>query len=152
MKPKILTALLILVALLIVTSAWAVIVSITPRSKEKTVSTAGVLAIGDFGIYWELNCSNVATFIDWGTIDVGANSSVTVYVRHEGTVPFVLNYTLSNWNPANASDFITFSWDYDNRTLDIDNVMSLNLSVEVSPLTTGITNFSFDITVVSDAP
>jgi len=112
------------------------------------VSSTGVIAIGDFGIYWEQNCSTVVTHIDWGTIEVGDNASRTVYVQHEGTVPLTLYYSTSNWVPDNASDFITFLWDYDNRTLNPDEVVPVTLTVEVSPLITGIETFSFDITIV----
>jgi len=149
LKTKPLIIIAVLAACLIVTTTWGVILTLNPRSREKTLPMSGVIAIGDFGIYWEANCSTHVTSINWGTIEAGANSSVTVYVQHEGTVPFTLYYVLSGWNPVNTSEFITLGWDYDNATINTDDVIPITLTLNVSPLTTGIAEFAFYITIFS---
>jgi len=118
---------------------------------SRLISTSGVVALGDVGIYWEPECLNNVTFIDWGAIEVGQNTSQRVFVRHEGTVNLRLSYNTSDWIPTNASDYINLVWDYDNRTFLPDEILPVTFTLLVSPETTGITTFSFDIMAFTES-
>jgi hypothetical protein len=74
---------------------------------------------------------------------------VTIYVRNEGNVAATLSKTAQNWNPSSASTYITLNWNYAGQTLAVYQVLQVNLSLTVSPTISGITNFTFDITVTA---
>jgi hypothetical protein len=54
----------------------------------------------------------------------------------------------SNWNPPNAADYISLSWNYGGQTIGANQVLAVTLSLSISSNIQGITTFSFDIVVV----
>lgn len=94
---------------------------------------------------------NQITSIDWGTIDVGTNANHNIYVKNNGTIPITLTMITLNWNPSNASTFLTLSWNYTGQTIDPDQTLPLTLNLAVAPETSGFIDFSFDILFVGGA-
>ena len=94
---------------------------------------------------------NVST-VEWGTLYPNSSSSQRILVSNNGTIPVVLELQASNFNPANASLFLTLSWDYSGKTLAPTESMIITLILTVSPEIQGIDKFSFAITIfVSEA-
>jgi hypothetical protein len=54
----------------------------------------------------------------------------------------------SNWNPSNASGYMSLSWDYGEQSIDVDEVVQVTFTLSVDAGIEGITSFSFDITIV----
>jgi len=118
--------------------------------RNRTISNAGsVTAIG-VGVYWDQACASTVSSIDWGTMEPGMNVNKTVYIRNEGNTAVTLNMTTSNWNPSSASSYMTLSWDYGGQPLTATEVRQVKLTLSVSQSITGITSFSFDITIAAN--
>ena len=118
--------------------------------RNQTISNAGsVKAIG-VGVYWDQACASTVSSIDWGVIEPGMNVNKTVYIRNEGNLAATLNMTTSGWNPSSAWSFMTLSWDYGGQTLAVNEVKQVKLTLAVSPSITGITTFSFVITIAAN--
>jgi len=132
-------ALSILGALIIVASG--ALISYVTISNTGNVKTVGV------GVYWEAVCTNRVSSISWGTIEPGSKTNVTVYIRNEGTSSATLSLSTSNWSPASASAYISLGWDYSGKVLSPNEVVQVKLTLSISSSITGITNFSFDITI-----
>ena len=113
---------------------------------QRIPNTGGVKAVG-VGVYWDSDCTDNVTSIDWGFLEPGEASNVTVYIQNEGNTPVVLNMTTDNWNPASASDNITLTWDREDYVLDSDSVVQTVLTLSVSSDISEVTSFSFDITI-----
>ena len=119
--------------------------------RNQTITNAGsVMAIG-VGVYWDQACANTVSSIDWGIIEPSMNVNKTIYIRNEGNTAATLNMTTSNWDPSSASSYMALSWDYSGQTLTVNEVRQVKLTLAVSPDITGITNFSFDITIAANA-
>jgi len=99
------------------------------------------------GVYWDNNCGNTVSFVDWGIVEPGSVKNVVVYVRNEGNSPVSLSMFGDNWNPSEASNYMTLSWDYASQTVDPQEVVQTTLTLSTSPSIEGITNFSFDIII-----
>lgn len=99
----------------------------------------------DIGVYWDENCSVSAHSIDWGVLRLGGVKEVVLYVRNEGNESFLLFLTPTNWNPKNASLYLSFSWHCDYPNIGVGEVVKVTHSLHVSPYTRGISSFSFDI-------
>jgi len=112
-----------------------------------TISNTGSIKGIGVGIYWDSACISKTSSIDWGVVDPGSNKTVTVYVRNEGNVAVTLSKTTQNWNPSSASSYMTLTWNYAGQTLAVNQVLQIKLFLVVSPTTSGITNFSFDIII-----
>jgi len=110
-------------------------------------SVGTVKALG-VGVYWDSGCSQTVSSIDWGLAEPGAVKNVTVYIRNEGNAPITLSLQTANWNPPNAADYISLSWNYSGQTIGANQVVVVTLSLSISSNIEGITTFSFDIVVV----
>jgi hypothetical protein len=137
LKP--LAVLLSLVALTVVASGF-IQSSIRIRG-QGTVKAVGV------GVFWDSNCTNSVSFIDWGMVEPGSMNNVTVYVRNEGNVAASLSLATENWNPSSASDYLTLSWNYDGQQLNPQEAIPVTLTLSVSSSVEGIESFSFDIII-----
>ena len=117
--------------------------SITMNS---TISVSAVEASG-VGIYWDRNCNNEVPSIDWGTLEPGSVKKKMFYVRDEGEEPLCLTLSTANWNPPNASRYLSLWWDAEGRWMEHGEVLQSTLTLSVSRYIEGITSFSFDILV-----
>jgi len=137
LKP--LAVLLSIVALTVLASGFM-------QSSVRIVGRGTVKAVG-VGVFWDSNCTNPVSFIDWGMVEPGSINNVTVYMRNEGNVAASISLATGNWNPSNAFDYLALSWNYDGRQLNPLEVAQVTLILTVSSSVQGITSFSFDIII-----
>jgi hypothetical protein len=137
LKP--LAVLLSIVALTVLASGFT-------QSSVRIRGSGTVKAVG-VGVFWDSNCTNPVSFIDWGMVEPGSMNNVTVYVRNEGNVAASISLATENWNPSNASDYLALSWNYDGRQLNSLEVVQVTLTLNVSSSVQGIESFSFDIII-----
>lgn len=126
------------------TSTIAVVEAVSNR---KGVPNQGKVKAVNLGLYWDNACTNTTVAVDWGLFSPGAASSVTLYVRNEGSSAVKLNLTTRNWNPANASEHITLTWNREGQVFEPQTVATATLTLSVSANISGITDFSFDTLV-----
>ena len=113
----------------------------------RTISNSGSITAVGVGVYSDSACKTALSAISWGTVNPGDVKNYTVYVRNEGTVSVTLSMTVSNWNPSSASSYITLTWNKEKSTLTAGQVVSAVLTLSVSSSVSGVTSFSFDITI-----
>jgi hypothetical protein len=116
---------------------------------SRTISNVGSVKGIGVGIYWDSTCTNTTSSINWGLLEPGSNKVVTVYVRNEGNTVATLSKATGNWNPSTASSYLTLNWNYADQTLSVNQVLQIKLTLVVSSTISGITNFSFDITITA---
>ena len=102
------------------------------------------------GVYQEVECVNEVSSIDWGEIDAGSSKNVTVYVKNLGNRPVTLSLDTQNWSPPEAQNYMSVDWDYDGSPLNPDAVLQVQIVLTVSANITDITDFSFEIIVISE--
>jgi len=113
----------------------------------RTISNSGSVTAVGVGVYSDSACKTALTAISWGTVNPGDVKNYTVYVKNEGTVSVTLSMTVSNWNPPSASSYITLTWNQEKSTLTAGQVVPAVLTLSVSSSVSGVTSFSFDITI-----
>jgi hypothetical protein len=129
----------------IVLASIAVVYALT--SVSVYLSSVGTVKALGVGVYWDSGCSQTVSSIDWGLAEPGAVKNVTVYMRNEGNAPITLSLQTSNWNPPNAADYISLSWDYGGQAIGVNQVVAVTLSLSISSNIQGITTFSFDVVI-----
>jgi hypothetical protein len=134
-------------AVLVAVATFAVVEAV---SNGNGFSNQAKLKAVDLGLYWDNACTNATDGVNWGSFSPGASSSVTLYVRNQGDSTVKLNLTTRNWNPANAYELITLTWNREGQELKPQMVTVATLSLSVSPNINGITNFSFDTIVTAE--
>ena len=113
----------------------------------RTVSNSGSVTAVGVGLYSDIGCTTALSAISWGTVNPGDVKTYTIYVKNTGNVPVTLNMTVSNWNPSSASSYITLTWNKEKYVLPATQVVSAVLTLSVSSSVSGVTSFSFDITI-----
>ena len=116
---------------------------------NRTISSAGLVRGIGVGIYWNSACTNRTSSINWGLIDPGSTKTITVYVRNEGNTAATLSKATANWNPTTASSYLSLNWGYADQILSVSQVLQIKLTLAVSSTISGITSFSFDITIIA---
>jgi len=99
------------------------------------------------GIYWDADCTTAVSAISWGSLTPGTFRDVRVYFKNEGDVALRLHLITTNWDPPEASEHISLTWNYDGRTLNPDQVVEVVLKLSLSSNIEGVSSFSFDILI-----
>jgi len=144
------SATLALMAVAAVAIVAAALVSAALVTSKTVNSTGSVKAVG-VGVYWDSACTNQTSSFGWGVVAPSSTASVTLYVKNNGTVPVTLTASFGNWNPASAASYLTPGWNCTNYVLGNGLVVAAVLTLAVSQSITGVTNFSFDITLTGTA-
>jgi len=111
-------------------------------------NTGSIKAIG-VSVYWDLACTNEVSSLDWSALEPGSAENKTIYIKNTGNAVETLSLDTENWNPANASTYITLTWNYDGLPIDPNGIVEVTMTLTISPSITGITSFSFDILIIS---
>lgn len=118
---------------------------------SRTLSSSGTVNTINVEVFWDVNCTQIITDIDWGVLDPGENTSKTIYVKNTGSTAMMLNLTYSGWNPVEAGTYLSLTWDKEGAIVTVDEVVSTMLTLHVSDTIAGITSYSFDITIAGSA-
>ena len=113
----------------------------------RTISSSGSVTAVGVGLYTDNTCTTAVSSISWGTLNPSDVKTYTMYVKNTGTVPVTLNMTVGNWNPTSASTYISLTWNQEKYVLPAGQVVQAVLTLSVSSSTSGVTTFSFDITI-----
>ena len=146
-ETKVLVGTLLLVVYALALSMASPVMS--PVQFNKTISNTGSITAIGVGIYWNQEATNKVTSIDWGTLEPDSNKNVTVYIKNEEDSAVTLGLYTSNWNPSNTSDYVSLTWDYGGQFINAEEIVQVTLMLSVSADISGITTFSFDITVIA---
>jgi hypothetical protein len=134
------TAILVLSILLLV-----YVLHLFPTSSIHNVSA--LLTDPYVEVFWDRNCTQRVSSIDWGTLAPRMTKTVSVYVQNKSNETCILILTPTGWNPPAAANYLELKQDYENKKIQSSEVVKVTLSLTVSPNIAGITNFSFNIIV-----
>jgi hypothetical protein len=116
-----------------------------------TFSSAGSIQIQTtlgIGVYSDPQCNSELTTASWGTLQPGESQNIICYIKNEGNSPITLSLETSNWSPESATNYLSFDWNYNDQPIAVDATVQIMLTLSVAPNIEGITDFSFDITIV----
>lgn len=100
-------------------------------------------------IYSDSGCKNPVSSLNWGSLDVGSNKSLVLYVRNEGKTNTRLALTVTNWSPADASNYMKITWNYSNRNLNPWSTVKLALTLATAQNTPALASFKCDVIFIA---
>lgn len=116
-------------------------------SKNEGRQPAGSIIPGNVGIYTDSSCTQPLTSIDWGSFSPGESVNKIIYIKNAQSIPLTLNMSPINWNPIQASESITVTWNKENVILVSQQSTEATLTLTVSSNISGISQFSVDIMI-----
>ncbi|MBS7270663.1 MAG: hypothetical protein KIH10_17730 [Candidatus Freyarchaeota archaeon] len=96
-------------------------------------------------VYWDINCTAEIASIDWGILEPSNTKIRIVYVKSISNIPQMLNIQAENWNPPECTEYITLTANPNTVEIQVNEVLEVTLTLNISKDVTGIKNFSFDI-------
>jgi len=102
----------------------------------------------EIDVYEDLACTTVQSSIEWGEIEAGESSSVTIYIKNNGDTDILLGLDSENWTPININDYMTLSWDDYGTALTPGEVRGVSLTLNVDPDCPPMNNFDFDVVII----
>lgn len=118
---------------------------------SKKLSSAGSIQIqttAEIGIYYNLGCTYPLTSLSWGTLEPGGSQAIVCYIKNEGTSALTLSMYPSGWDPTEAGNYLTLSWNYNGNPINPDAVVQITFTLSVDASIEDITTFSFDINII----
>jgi len=115
-----------------------------------TIQMTGNIYTLNVEAFWDSQCTNRCETIDWGWLHPGDSKSLTIYLRNNGNVNATLSLSTANWNPAEAADYISLTWDREGYFMTeqiIQCTFTLTVSTEIQNTT--IQSFSFDAIITA---
>jgi len=125
----------------------AVAVAVLLVSQVRIQGTGVIRAVG-VKVYGDDGLTKEVSAVDWGAIDVGGQSTVTLWIKSNSTVPVTLSLKTEEYNPILAGQYLTLSWSYNGAQLLRGQSVAIDLTLQVSPDIHDVTDFSF-VTVIS---
>jgi hypothetical protein len=114
---------------------------------NKVFSNTGAITTVNVGVFSDIGCTQPLSTLNWGTVSAGSVATETIYVENTGNAAVTLNMTVTGWNPASAASYMSLTWNQEaTRLLAGANVTTI-LTLTVSSSVSGITNFSFNVTI-----
>jgi ABC-type antimicrobial peptide transport system permease subunit len=135
------------------------IIAITIGALLLTVTTAAVLSANqnvplngsitavNLGIYSDSACTQTCSSLNVGTVNPGGTGTQTIYVKNTGNVPETLTMTANNWNPTNATTYLTLTWNQQNTVLPAGQSTQATLTLTAASNTGSLTTFSCSVTL-----
>ena len=113
------------------------------------ISNTATLKLVGIGVFSNANGTCPVTSINWGMLQPGQTANYSAYILSESNVPITLSMYTANWNPANASSYLTLTWNYKAQTIQPHASLPITFSLAVNASIHGIPEFSFDLWIVA---
>ena len=114
---------------------------------QKNIPGTGSIKGLGLGIYWDQQCQNPTSSIDFGVLEPGSQKDYTLYLRNEGNTDLTLNMAAENWDPTEAANYLSLTWNREGLEVSPDQVISFVITLSVSSNIQEISSFSLDITI-----
>jgi hypothetical protein len=114
---------------------------------SQNIPMNGTITAVNLAVYSDSGCTQTVTSLNVGTLNPGATATQTVYIKNTGNVPETLTLTTTNWNPTNATNYLTLSWNRQNTVLNAGSSIQATLTLTAAANTGSLTTFSCDVTL-----
>ncbi len=133
------------IAILVVVASVLVASTLALLTIQWSMHGSGSIKGVGLGVYWDLQCTNATSSLEFGQLEPGSSKDFALYVRNEGDTALTLNMIGENWNPVNAADYLTLTWNREGQQIDPDEVIGCVITLSVSQSIQGVASFSMDI-------
>ncbi|MEM3617882.1 MAG: hypothetical protein QXK47_02275 [Candidatus Bathyarchaeia archaeon] len=146
MQGKTLIVKSLIIAALSITVSLAVGLSLYYAAKQ-LYSTGRIVTVG-LEAFQDQNCTLPLTEINWGTVTINSAYNFTCYLKSTSNMPANLTMYVDDFQPVNASQILTLTWDAENSILKAGEVKKVTFTLTVGSEHYNVTDFSFTIHLI----
>ena len=138
---------LLLVAVVVVLISVVTVASL--NVVQYNITSRGMIHIVTLGVeaFWDENCTNPVTDVDWGILEPSDAGTVSFYLKNTGNTPVILSMTTQDWTPSTSQQYLSLAWDAENATITEGAILGVKMTLSVSPDISGTTDFEFTIVI-----
>jgi len=114
---------------------------------QRTIGAAGVIKGVELGVYFDVQCANATSFLDFGQLEPGSSKNYTLHLRNEGNSAMILNMTSEDWNPTIAADHISLTWNREGYQINADDIIDFIITLKISDNIVSVDSFSLNIVI-----
>jgi hypothetical protein len=129
------------VGLLVGAVAHSTAVNIYRIQNVGTIKSVGVEVYADEAL------TQILIEITWGTLDPGETRNASAWIKNTGNDELKLVLWTENWNPTDAQNSISLSWNYTDTLINAGDSIPVDFILTVNLEICGVSSFSFDIWV-----
>jgi hypothetical protein len=134
---------LVLTASALVVSTFALI------TIQRDIPGSGSIKGVGVGVYMDSTCNNPLSSVNFGLLEAGSQTQITFYLQNEGNADLTLSMTPKDWDPIEAADYISLSWNREGQQIRPNQVTSCVLTLTVSPNIQDISSYGLTITITA---
>ena len=121
---------LLMVIVALVSIACTSLISIMLLTTDNVyLPSLGTIKTINVETYWDENLETKRETLDWGEIETGMSSNLTLYIKSTSNFIVTVNLTVTDWDPQNISDYISITWDYNGTLLNPGDVIPVTLTL-----------------------
>ena len=124
--------LLIVIVAIVSISVTSVVSIMLSRLNDHYLPSLAVIKTIEVETYWDADCTNKTTVIDWGETKPGIAIDKTLYIKSISNFRVTLNLNVTNWSPPDISDYITITWNYNGATLEPGEAIPVTMNLSAS--------------------
>lgn len=109
----------------------------------KFVSGTYTVKCKNIEVYWDTDCLQCVTIVEWMYLEPGDAVNKTIYLKNVDDRPLELSMTLRNWYPLETDGYMSFSWNREGDRVDAGEVLPTILTVHVSEKYPDVDSYSF---------
>jgi hypothetical protein len=121
--------------------------SLASLQYQATISTHGNIKAVGVAFYSDSLGVSATSQINWGTLEPGQSVNITLYMKSTSNVAVSCSMAVGNFNPPSGSTYLACTWNY-NGSLSPGQLVPVVFTLVVANTITGITAFSFDVSMV----
>ena len=124
---------------------------VTLLSRTTTIHNYATIKAVGVAFFRDSAATQPATNITWGLVSPGMTYNTTLYCENIKTANVTMTLTVGNWNPANASAYLSPGWNYTGTLLTVRQIIPIKFTLQVfsNVTSSGITNFAFTYNVTA---
>lgn len=113
----------------------------------QSINSGGTITAMNVEIFNSNECTQTCSTINWGILTPGESINQTIYIQNTGNKQITLLMSVENWNPENATNFLSLTWDKENTILHPNQISAATLILSASTEINSIDDFNFDIII-----
>jgi hypothetical protein len=115
---------------------------------SRSISSGGSIVSMNVEIFSNIDLTQTCSNINWGILTPGETVSQTIYIKNNGNKAITLSMTTENWSPANASTYMSLSWNQESTSLDPGQATPASLTLATAADISSISDFDFNIIII----
>ena len=137
-------------AAIIAICAFLVIASTGLLIPKQSDTLTGSIQTNNLEIYTNPDCTNNCTALNFGALKPGQVTTQTIYLKNTENTSIILSMNTSQWNPAEAENWLVLSWNREGNIIKSKEVISATFTLDVNAKVEGFSNFNFNIAILSN--